>query len=106
MFKYKLIDRRIDLKVLGGLSTNLLLGSRVYYSEGGNTEQIGTLDDLRTFNYSGNLGLGINTGISNELEFIFEPLLKYYLNSINGSDNYVESRPWSFGLYTGFRYNF
>ncbi len=106
MLRYTIVDRKTDVKLLGGISTNFLLGSRVYYIEAGNSREIGTVDELRSVNYSGNLGLGIDMELSRALEFLIEPQLKYYLNSINGSDNFVESRPYSFGLYTGFRYRF
>lgn len=106
MLRYKIIDRKTDLRVLGGISTNFLLGSRVYYLEGGDSREIGTVDDLRTVNYSGNIGFGLDMELSKTLEFLFEPQVKYYLNSINGPENFVESRPYSFGLYTGFRYRF
>lgn len=102
---YKIIDRAVDLKLVGGLSTNFLLGSNVYLNSGGTTENIGQTSEIRRVNYSGNLGFGLDYDFRENLVFLFEPRFRYYLNSINSSV-LVNSRPYSFGFFTGMRYYF
>lgn len=105
MMKYIVIDRTVDIKLLGGMSTNFLMGNTVKYTEGGETDVIGSTADVRTVNYTGNIGVGFDYGIREKFHFLFEPQFKYYLNSIN-TDNLIQNRPYTFGLYSGFIYLF
>ena len=38
LLRYRVVDRRVGLNLLGGLSTNFLVGSNVYFQENGNRE--------------------------------------------------------------------
>lgn len=105
LFKYKIIDRKIDFNLLGGVSTNFLVGNRVVYNQDGSSEVIGSTGNIRTFNYSGNFGLGIDYNIAERFHLLFEPQFKYYMNSIN-SNNLIGNRPYTLGLYSGFIYLF
>lgn len=105
MLKYKIIERKIDINVLGGVSTHFLIGNKVYYTLGNQAEYLGHTSDIQSFNYSGNIGFGLDYYISEDFSFLFEPQFKYYLNSVN-INSLIENRPYSFGLYTGFLYQF
>jgi hypothetical protein len=105
ILRYRLIDRKIGFNFLGGLSTNLLVGSNTYYHSGGDREKIGKTTDIKPFNYSSIVGLGLDYAISQHLKINLEPTFRYYLNSINQS-SVIRSYPYSFGIFTGLRYNF
>jgi hypothetical protein len=105
LFKYRLIDRQIDFNLLGGLSTNFLIGNKVLYNQDGFTEITGSTSNIRTVNYSGNFGLGVDYNLADRFHLLFEPRLKYYLNSIN-TDNLIENRPYTIGFYSGFIFLF
>ncbi|MFW5644570.1 MAG: outer membrane beta-barrel protein [Bacteroidota bacterium] len=105
MLKYKIIEKKVDLNILGGLSTNFLIGNQVFYTQDNQSEYMGYTSDIQRFNYSGNLGLGLGYNIGQDISFLFEPQFKYYLNSIN-SETLIDTRPYSLGLYTGFLYQF
>lgn len=105
MMKYKIIERKIDVNVLGGISTNFLVGNKVYYTLDNQAEYLGHTSNIQSFNYSGNVGFGLDYEISRDFSFLFEPQFKYYLNSLN-TGSLIENRPYSFGLYTGFLYQF
>jgi hypothetical protein len=105
LFKYTLIDRQIDFNLLGGLSTNFLIGNKVLYNQDGVSEIIGSTSNVRTVNYSGNFGLGVDYNLADRFHLLFEPRLKYYLNSIN-TNNLIENRPYTIGFYSGFIYLF
>jgi hypothetical protein len=105
ILKYRLIDRKIGFNLLGGLSTNLLVGSNTYYHADGNREKIGETTDIKPFNYSSIVGLGLDYSISKHLKINLEPSFRYYLNSINES-SVIRSYPYSIGIFTGLRYNF
>jgi hypothetical protein len=103
--RYKVIDRKIGFNFLGGLSTNLLVGSNTYYNEDGNKEKIGKTTDIKPFNYSSILGAGICYTISKRFNINLEPTFRYYLNSINESSD-IKSHPYSMGIFTGLSYYF
>ncbi|HYW93993.1 MAG TPA: outer membrane beta-barrel protein [Bacteroidales bacterium] len=105
MLEYKVVDGKIDLNLLGGLSTNFLLANDVILKDNGERTYFGTTQDVRRINYSGNIGIGIDIDLTKSLLFTFEPQLKYYLNSFN-NHNLITSRPYYIGMYTGIRYEF
>jgi len=99
------VDRRVGLNLLGGLSTNFLIGSNVYFQENGKREYIGTTADLKTVNYSGVMGVGLQYSISRNFHINMEPTFRYYLNSINKTSG-ISSHPYSLGFFTGISYSF
>ena len=105
ILRYKVVDRRAGVNLLGGLSTNFLVGSNVYFQENGNREQIGTTENLKPVNYSSVLGLGFQYSINPNLHFNMEPTFRYYLNSINSGSG-PGSHPYSIGFFTGISYSF
>jgi hypothetical protein len=105
VLRYRLIDRKIGFNFLGGLSTNLLVSSNTYYNEDGNKEKIGETTDIKPFNYSSIIGIGIDYAISKRFNINLEPTFRYYLNSINESSS-IGSHPYSLGVFTGVRYYF
>ncbi len=105
LVRYRLVDRRMGLNLLGGLSTNFLVGSNVYFQEGGEREQIGTTGDLKPVNYSSVVGLGLQYSINRNFHINMEPTFRYYLNSINTLTG-VGSHPYSLGFFTGISYSF
>ncbi len=105
LLRYKLIDRKLGLHLLGGLSTQVLTGSKLFLETPSGQQSYGTTGGLSTFNYSGTFGFGLEYSISSNIHLNLEPAFKYYINSINSSGN-IESHPYSLGIYTGMRYTF
>lgn len=105
ILKYRVIDRRMGFNILGGMSTNLLVGSDAYLMDEGNKEKIGKTADLRSVNYSGTVGMGMDYALSSRFNLNLEPYFKYYLNSINQSSA-IRSRPYGFGVFTGISFVF
>ncbi len=105
LLRYKLIDKNIDLNLIGGVGANFLIGNDVYLKYGGNKEIIGETQGVSTVNYNGTLGLGIEYPLMNRLNLRLEPSVKYYINEINSSSS-VQSHPYSVGIYTGINYSF
>jgi hypothetical protein len=103
--RYNIIDRAVNVNILGGLSTNFIVGNEVYLSEGGTESYFGKTSSINTVNYSGNVGIGLDYEMNKNFLFSIEPVFKYYLNSIN-SENLISARPYNFGFYTGIRYIF
>jgi hypothetical protein len=105
LLRYKIIDRKLGVNLLGGVSTNILVGNRVSLTSGNKTSNIGTSQDIRNFNYMGNMGLGFDYNISRNLLFTVEPQFKYFLNSINqSSSKLIANRPYMLGMFTGIKF--
>lgn len=105
MVRYKIIDRKLGLHLLGGLSTNILAGNNVMIDNGSGFSMYGRTSGLSTWNYTSIMGLGLDYGLSGNLRASIEPAFRYYLNSINTS-NPADTHPYSFGIYTGIAYSF
>jgi hypothetical protein len=105
ILRYRLVDKRVGLNLLGGLSTNFLVGNSVYFKEGGSREYLGTTEDIKLINYSSIVGVGFQYSISRNLHINMEPTFRYYLNSINTATG-IGSHPYSLGFFTGLSYSF
>ena len=105
LISYKVIDRVIDFQLLGGVSTNMLVGNNVFAEFDGQRINLGKTDDIYKFNYSSVIGFGIEYGFSDQLSFSIEPTFKYYLNSFS-SGTKLHVHPFSIGLYSGVSYKF
>ena len=102
---YHLIDRKINVDLTGGVSTNILVGNNASLYEGGVRTQSGETSQLRDLVYAGTVGLGLGYDLSKRVTVTLEPRLKYYLNSISTS-SYINYRPYQMGIYTGVTYAF
>ncbi len=105
LMRYKIIDKAIDINVVGGFGANFLIGNDVLLKYGGNKEIIGSVDGLNSVNYTGTVGFGIEYPVMKRINIHLEPSLRYYINEIN-SNSTVESHPYSIGIYTGINYSF
>jgi hypothetical protein len=105
LISYKVVDRIIDFQLLGGVSTNLLVGNNVFAEFDGQSINLGKTDDIYKLNYSSVVGFGIEYGFSDQLSFSIEPTFKYYLNSFT-SGTRLHVHPFSFGLFSGVSYKF
>jgi hypothetical protein len=105
MLRYKIIDRKLNFYVLGGMSTNVLVNNNVFVDNGSELVKGGSILMARPVNYSSTLGLGIDCQIAGNLLVSIEPSFKYYLQSYTPSSQ-ISSNPYSFGLFTGIIYRF
>lgn len=103
--KYLIIDRSVGVQLIGGISTNLLVGNSVASLAGDGMTNIGVSEDIRTVNYSGNAGVGFVYELFDQFSLSVEPRFRYYLHSVN-SDVLPATRPYAFGLFTGLNYSF
>jgi hypothetical protein len=103
--KYNLIDQKINVDLMGGISANWVVGNNVYMNTGDVKENIGKTTDISKLNYSGTLGVGIAYSMSKRISISLEPRFNYYLNSINKNKE-VNYHPYRLGIYTGINYEF
>lgn len=103
--RYTVIDSRFDVEMLGGFSSNVLVGNQTFMETASENSLIGKTRDMQSVNYSGTLGLGLKYGLSKRLFLNVEPRIKYYLNSLNNSAS-VTYKPYTFGVFSGLSYQF
>jgi hypothetical protein len=93
----------LGVNLLGGLSTNILVGNHASLTMSDKTSDIGSSQNIRSFNYMGNVGLGFDYNLGKNLLFTVEPQFKYFLNSIN-QGNLISNRPYMLGMFTGVKF--
>ena len=105
IIKYKIIDRKIDLNVLSGISTHFLIANDIYLDYDNMSDRFPENVNVNNMNYSGSFGIGIEYPILSKLMLNVEPRFKYYLNPIVKNPSY-NIHPYSLGIFTGISYVF
>lgn len=102
--EYKISDRKMGLRLIGGFSTFFLNENEVYSNFDGNNTYIGKATNINNTSYSANLGLGVDFKLSKTLNLNLEPTFKYQINTFNNTTG--NFNPFIVGVYTGIRYKF
>jgi len=103
--KYKIYDKKIDVNIIGGLSTGLLVNNETVIETPGQRENLGDTKNIRQVLNSSLVGLGFRFNLSKDLTLDLEPTFKYGLHSINESNEFGY-KPYSLGVYSGVSYRF
>ena len=103
--RYSVIDARFDVELMGGLSSNVLVGNDTYMESSAGKSKVGKTQDMQDINYSGTFGVGLKYGVSRRIFLNVEPRVKYYLQSLN-TNSAVTYKPYTIGVYTGVSYQF
>jgi hypothetical protein len=102
---YKIVDRKIDIFFSGGISTNILLRSKVYMKLNNDIVTIGTDPAIKKYTYAGIIGFAFEMPLARKIYFRFEPRFNYYISSID-KDNNASIHPYSFGALSGVSIHF
>lgn len=105
ILRYKIVDRKIDINVIGGMSYNFLVNNNVYAERDGGKYPVGTTEGLNAVSLSSSLGMGMEYNLSQNLSLNLEPTFRYYLNPFNSS-NSGGFHPYSLGIFSGVSYKF
>lgn len=103
--RYKVLDKKFGIDVLGGLNAGLVVGNNAYIENNSGKQNIGTTEDISTMNVSGTVGVGVNYALGRHVSLAMEPRFNYFLNSINTSPD-VDYKPYRFGVFTGIYFAF
>jgi hypothetical protein len=103
--KYKVLDRKFGIHLLGGVSAHVLVNNKTTITNSDNSKTAGKTENVETFNYSSSVGFGMVYKVRNNMTFSVEPTFKYYLNSFNTSSD-IKLHPYAFGLYSGIFFKF
>ena len=103
--RYKLIDKKMDFNLVGGLSSNFLVNNSVYAALDGDRYQVGKTEGMSMLTFSSSLGMGMEYNLSGNLSLNLEPTFRYYLNPFNQTPS-LKIHPYSFGIFSGISYRF
>jgi len=102
MLRYKAIDRKMGVSLVGGLSYNFVVNSFMYaVADDGKHSISNKIEGVNNI-LSSSLGMGMEYKFSRSFSFNVEPTLKYYLNTSNSTG----INTYSFGVFSGLSYKF
>jgi hypothetical protein len=102
--EYKLLDKGININIIGGASTFLLNQNSLDISTGNTTTSIGEANNLNDISFSTNFALGFDYDISERLMLNLEPTFKYQINTFQSGT--TDFQPYFFGIYSGVIFKF
>lgn len=101
---YALVDRKLGVNIIGGVSSLFLIENTVSLESDGAATDIGEANNINSLNFSTNIGVGFNYDLSPKVKFHLEPMFKYQLNTF--SDTAGSFQPFSVGVYSGLNFKF
>lgn len=101
---YKVIDKKIGVEFIGGMSTLLLNQNEVLLNSASMNMKIGEANNLNRIHFSGNLGLGLKYSFWKKLDARIEPVFKYQIRTF--TNDVGDFKPYVFGVYSGVSYSF
>jgi hypothetical protein len=105
LLRYKVIDGRMGLNLSGGVAYGLLVDNRAYTGQGSDIIRIGHTEGVNPYNFSSQLGLGMEYSISTNISFNFEPVLRYYITPLSDLSGALY-KPYSVGVFSGLFFKF
>ncbi len=102
--QYSLSNNKLGISVIGGVSALFLNDNEVYSVQDGKSTLLGKATNINNTSYSANIGLGLDYKISQKINFNFEPVFKYQLNTFSNTSG--DFKPYFIGVYSGFRFKF
>jgi hypothetical protein len=105
VLRYKIVDKTIDINLIGGISYNMLVNNSVYTMVEGGKYPLGKTEGLNLINLSSSFGMGMEYSFTKKLSLNLEPTFRYYLNTFNEPAG-TTVHPYSFGVFSGISYKF
>ncbi|WP_299528179.1 hypothetical protein [uncultured Lutibacter sp.] len=102
--KYNVINGKLGLNVVGGFSTLLLNRDEVFIETNNFSQSLGSSNNLRSVNFSGNIGLDVDYSIHKNLFINISPMFKVQTNTFSKNSGSIQ--PYYLGVYTGLNYKF
>jgi len=102
--KYSITDGKLGVNLVGGFSTLLLNKDEVFVETNSFTQSLGSSNNLRSINFSGNIGVDLDYSIKKNLYINISPMFKMQTNTFSKNSGSVQ--PYYLGVYTGLNYKF
>jgi hypothetical protein len=103
--RYKLVDRKIDLNISGGLAYGFLVENVAYAVNGTELVKIGYTEGIRNYSLSSQMGFGMEYNLNKIISLNIEPVVRYYMTPLSNNSGVVTS-PFSFGVFSGLFFRF
>src|SRR5690606_21201036 len=94
---YKMLDTRLGIHVIGGISTLFLGDNAVAIRAKDFSTTLGPANNLSDISFSTNVGIGFNYNLTKRFIFNLEPMFKYQLNPY--TDTSIDFKPYYLGIY-------
>ncbi|UMB59378.1 outer membrane beta-barrel protein [Lutibacter sp. A80] len=102
--KYNVTDGKLGVNLVGGFSTLLLNNDEVFVETNSITQSLGSSNNLRAINFTGNIGLDVDYSIKENLFINISPMFKMQTNTFSKNSGSIQ--PYYLGIYTGLNYKF
>ncbi len=102
--KYNILQKKLGVNVIGGLSTYVLYRKEISMQNENGTTQLGEASNVNDVNFSGNVGLDVDYSINKKLFINVSPMFKYQFNTFSKNDGGFQ--PYYLGIYTGLNFRF
>jgi len=102
--KYSVAEGKFGVNLVGGFSTLLLNRDEVFIKTSEFSQSLGASNNLRSVNFSGNIGVDLDYSFNKNLFINVSPMLKVQTNTF--SKNSGSFQPYYLGVYTGLNYKF
>ena len=102
--KYKLIDKKIGVHLVGGFSSLFLADNSITASSDELITNVGEANNINNISFSTNIGFGLDYKLSKKVLLNLEPIFKYQLNTFSNEN--AGFRPYTIGIYTGLSFKF
>lgn len=102
--KYSVTDGKFGINLVGGFSTLLLNRDEVFVETNSFSQSLGSSNNLRSVNFSGNIGLDIDYSLYKNLFINVSPMFKVQTSTFSKNSGSIQ--PYYLGVYTGLNYKF
>lgn len=105
MLRYKVVDKTVDLNLIGGVSYDFLVSNSVFTMNQDRKYPVGETVGLNQMAISSSLGMGMEYNFSKKITLNLEPTFRYFLNPFDEAYG-SKVHPYSFGIFSGFSFKF
>ncbi len=102
--QYNLVDRKLGLNVIGGVSSLFLVDNSISLDADGAVTEIGEATNMNDVSFSTNVGLGVYYKLNSALHVQVQPMFKYHMNTFSQTNGSFQ--PYSIGVYSGVQLRF
>ncbi|MBS0010570.1 MAG: outer membrane beta-barrel protein [Bacteroidales bacterium] len=104
LVSYRVIDRKLNFNVLGGMSYNFLIGNQTWaINKTGAKVLLGSTEGVDQLLLSSSLGMSMEYELNDRLLLNLEPQVRYYLNT---GGELGAGNPYTFGIFSGMHFRF
>lgn len=102
--KYRIVNGKLGMNLVGGFSTFLLNKNESFVRTNSLYQSLGEMENIRSVNFSGNIGVDIDYLINDNLYINLAPMFKVQTGTfVKNTQGFY---PYYLGIYTGINYKF